>query len=41
MRNTNLKANEIAVKVGYINSDYFYKIFKKYEGMTPTEYKQL
>ncbi len=41
LRNTNLKANEIALKVGYVDADYFYKTFKKYEGISPTEYKQL
>lgn len=31
---------EIAVKVGFNNISYFNKMFKKYIGMTPSEYRQ-
>ena len=34
-----LKANEIAVKVGYSNPNYFLTVFKKITGMSPSEYK--
>lgn len=39
--NPNLKANEIAVKVGYANQNYFYNIFRKYTGIYPSEYKKI
>lgn len=33
------KVYEISKLVGYSNSDYFYKNFKQYEGMSPKEYQ--
>jgi len=30
---------EISQKTGYNNSTYFYKVFKKYTGLTPAEYR--
>lgn len=39
MENTDYNMTEIASEVGYENSMYFSRIFKKYIGMTPTEYK--
>lgn len=36
---TDLKAVEIAEKVGYENSKYFYSLFKKHTGMTTYEYR--
>ena len=38
LENTSLKAKEVAMKVGYSNPDYFYKIFKKITGKYPSEY---
>ncbi|MCM3130110.1 AraC family transcriptional regulator [Paenibacillus provencensis] len=38
LRTTDMKINEIAEGVGYKHS-YFNRIFKKYEGMTPSEYR--
>ncbi|MFH5181369.1 AraC family transcriptional regulator [Paenibacillus sp. TAB 01] len=38
LRDTDLKVTEIAIRVGYQPS-YFNKIFKKFEGMTPGEYR--
>lgn len=32
--------SEVAYMVGFDNLSYFSKIFKKYEGMTPAEYKR-
>ena len=37
--NTNLKASEISERVGYPNTNYFYRIFKKITGISPTEYR--
>ncbi|MFD0681226.1 MULTISPECIES: helix-turn-helix domain-containing protein [unclassified Paenibacillus] len=37
---TGMKINEIAEEVGYSNSYSFNRIFKKYTGMTPGEYKE-
>lgn len=41
LKETNLKVHEIAAKVGYYESGYFYKQFKKYVGISPTDYKGL
>lgn len=40
IKDTELKTYEVAEKVGIKDSRYFSKVFKKYVGMTPTEYKQ-
>lgn len=39
LRTTNLKAKEIAFEVGYNNSHYFYLVFKKVSGVSPTEFR--
>ncbi|RJW55721.1 helix-turn-helix domain-containing protein, partial [Lachnospiraceae bacterium OM02-3] len=39
LRNTDIPASEIAALVGYEDPRYFYKVFKKYTGLTPTEYR--
>ena len=36
---TLLKTNEIAEKVGYIEPNYFYRAFKKFTGLSPSEYR--
>ncbi|WP_054955514.1 response regulator transcription factor [Paenibacillus dakarensis] len=36
---TTLKTNEISNHVGYLEAGYFYKQFKKYSGISPTEYR--
>lgn len=36
-----LKVYEIGQMVGYKSTKHFYKIFKTYEGVTPTEYREL
>lgn len=33
------KLAKIAVSVGYSNENYFSKVFKKYQGMSPKEYQ--
>ncbi|MBP3360653.1 MAG: helix-turn-helix domain-containing protein [Clostridia bacterium] len=38
--NTNMKINEIAEQVGYTSLPSFIKIFKKYTGKTPGEYRR-
>jgi two-component system, response regulator YesN len=41
LRLTDLKAYEIAYKVGYNDPHYFGVAFKKYVGVTPIEYKEI
>lgn len=40
MRATNMPVKEIAVEVGFENAHYFSRIFKKNEGLSPSEYKR-
>jgi two-component system response regulator YesN len=35
-----IKIQGLIEKVGYSNSEYFYKLFKKYEGIYYQDYKQ-
>ncbi|WP_144936349.1 helix-turn-helix transcriptional regulator [Paenibacillus sp. 32O-W] len=37
---TNDKVNDIAYRVGYQPS-YYYRVFKKHEGITPTKYREM
>jgi two-component system response regulator YesN len=39
LRTTHLKVHEIARQVGYWETGYFYKQFKKHVGISPTDYK--
>lgn len=41
LKSTHLKVHEIAQKVGYWENGYFYKQFKKYVGISPTDYRGL
>lgn len=41
LKNSPLKVHEIARKIGYWETGYFYKQFKKYVGISPTEFKAL
>lgn len=41
LRTTELKSSEICVMVGVQDSKYFSKLFKKMEGMTPSEYREM
>lgn len=40
LRSTELKSGEICSMVGVSDSKYFSKLFKKLEGMTPSEYRE-
>lgn len=40
LANPYLKIYEVAYGVGYGNEKYFSKVFKKYTGHTPNEYRQ-
>ncbi|OAS89230.1 response regulator [Metabacillus litoralis] len=39
LRTSNYKVSEIATKVGYENDKYFYQVFKKNIGITPSQYR--
>lgn len=39
LKNTDLPVNEVAERVGYNNPSYFYRVFKKSNGITPNEYR--
>lgn len=39
--NTNMKINDIAIKVGYTDTSYFYRKFKKYYGVSPAVMREL
>ena len=41
LRNTYLSISEIAYQIGIENFGYFTRLFKKHEGLTPQEYRQL
>jgi len=40
MRTSALKANQIARQVGYTDPNYFYDMFKRYTGLSPSEFHQ-
>lgn len=40
LTNTSRSINEIAFELGYENKDYFFTVFKKATGMTPTTYRK-
>ena len=39
LKNTNRKVSDISLAVGYENISYFHRIFDKYYGMSPREYR--
>jgi len=41
LRESNLSIETIGAKVGYDDAHYFSRIFRKYEGMSPSEYRKL
>lgn len=40
LKNTDLSINEISKKVGILNTNYFYSVFKKRYQMTPSRFRQ-
>ena len=40
LQDISLTVNEISEKVGYTNSNTFIKVFKKYEGITPGQFRE-
>ncbi len=40
LRDTNLPVNSISEQVGVTNSNYFYSLFKKHYGVTPSAYRK-
>lgn len=41
LHNPNYLIDTVAVKIGYRDASYFTKVFKRYEGITPTQYRQI
>lgn len=41
LKNTNLKISHIAQKTGYVNQQYFNRIFTEQEGMSPSDYRKI
>lgn len=39
--NTNMKINDVAKAVGYLDTSYFYRKFKKYYGVSPSTLREL
>ena len=40
LKNTGYNINQIAFKLGYMNPESFLRLFKKFTGLTPTEYRK-
>lgn len=40
LKKSNIAISDIGIKVGYSDHSYFCKVFKKYKGMTPSEYRK-
>ena len=40
LTNTSRSIKEIAFELGYENKDYFFTVFRKATGMTPTSYRR-
>ena len=39
LANPNLRIDEIAAQLGYVDSSYFTRVFKKHVGMSPRQYR--
>lgn len=40
LEQTDISVNKIGINVGYANKTHFYSVFKKFTGLTPTEYRR-
>ncbi|MCI8497681.1 MAG: AraC family transcriptional regulator [Clostridiales bacterium] len=40
LKNSTLTLDEVATTAGYVNSSYFYRLFRKETGMTPAEFRK-
>lgn len=40
LRETGESVSAIALELGYVDTSYFIKVFKKFEGITPLVYRQ-
>ncbi len=40
VKNTSYKNYEVAYKVGYQDEKYFYQLFKRYTGLTASQYRE-
>ena len=40
LHNPQYLIDEIAENIGYDDASYFTKVFKRYEGVTPTQYRK-
>ena len=40
LRNSAESVSSIAFELGYVDTSYFIKVFKKFEGITPLAYRQ-
>ena len=41
LKNTSISTKDIAINVGYMDVNYFYKVFKKYTGLSPSEFRNI
>ena len=41
LKNTSMTVNEIMEKTGFNSRNTFIRVFKKFEGLTPSEYKKI
>ena len=41
LQSTNVPVNNIAINVGYIDVNYFFRVFKKQVGVTPKDYRKM
>ncbi|MFQ8730023.1 MAG: helix-turn-helix domain-containing protein [Enterocloster bolteae] len=41
LKDSNLSVNEISYSVGFQDARYFSKLFKKYVGITPKDYRKI
>lgn len=39
LRDTGTGVNQISYELGFVDPSYFIKVFKKFEGITPLQYR--